>query len=195
MMRRPRSKCCRRRPSRSASRSCTNRRDAGAPPPPGGRGGRARGGGEGEELQRHRDRREHHWAVAPPHDSRPAGAALPPDRRAAALARFPGERPSGRAAIQIALRSIDLPRPEAARLVLIPNTLHLERLWVSESLLPALVGQPGIAVGPPRPWDFTAGGDLAHLPRPGGRPPPCCPGPRPRRRGSARASVLSRACR
>jgi len=76
---------------------------------------------------------------------------------------LPVVAPSDRAAIQIALRSIDLPRPEAARLVLIPNTLHLERLWMSESLLPALVGQPGIAVGPPRPWDFTAGGDLAHL--------------------------------
>jgi len=71
--------------------------------------------------------------------------------------------PTDRAAIQAALGSLELPRPQEARLVLIPNTLHLERLWVSESLTPALAGRPGVRVGPPRRWDFTADGDLAHL--------------------------------
>ncbi|MDQ7848709.1 MAG: lactate racemase domain-containing protein [Armatimonadota bacterium] len=71
--------------------------------------------------------------------------------------------PSDRTAIQAALGSLDLPRPEKARLVLIPNTLHLERLWVSESLTPALAGRPGVTIGPPRSWKFTAEGDLVHL--------------------------------
>ncbi|MBI3975116.1 MAG: DUF2088 domain-containing protein [Armatimonadetes bacterium] len=72
--------------------------------------------------------------------------------------------PTDRAAIQIALRTAGLERPAEARLVRIPNTLHLERLWVSESLAPALTGRPGITVGPTRPWRYSDGGDLADLP-------------------------------
>jgi hypothetical protein len=71
--------------------------------------------------------------------------------------------PNDQTAIAAALRSLDLPRAQDARIVLIANTLHLERFWVSESLRPHLAGLPGLTMGRPRRWEFTADGNLPHL--------------------------------
>lgn len=77
---------------------------------------------------------------------------------------LPVVAPNDRAAIQTALRSIDLAQPQHARLVLIPNTLHLEQLWVSPDLLPEVALRPEVTVVGEHAWAFTQAGDLQHLP-------------------------------
>jgi hypothetical protein len=72
--------------------------------------------------------------------------------------------PSDRAAIQIALRTAGLEDPASARVLRIPNTLHIDRPWVSAALLPLLAERPGITVGAARPWVFSEEGDLEDLP-------------------------------
>ena len=54
-------------------------------------------------------------------------------------------------------------RAPSSRIVRIPNTLHLDRLWVSESLRPELAGRGGVTIGSPEPLRFTADGTLAGL--------------------------------
>ncbi len=76
---------------------------------------------------------------------------------------LPVVAPSDRAAIQTALRSLDVPQPDRVRIVRIPNTLHLERVWVSESLRPGLL-ENAQASAQGTPWDFSPEGDLRHLP-------------------------------
>ena len=66
-----------------------------------------------------------------------------------------------RDAILAALGSLGLPDPLRARIVRVPNTLHLEDVWVSEPLVRALHGQPHIAsVGAAEPMRFDDGGRL-----------------------------------
>ncbi len=69
-----------------------------------------------------------------------------------------------RAAVQIALRTAGLEEPSRARLLRIRNTLHIDTVWVSETLLPAISGRAGVTIGGARPWAFSDGGDLEDLP-------------------------------
>jgi hypothetical protein len=64
-------------------------------------------------------------------------------------------------AIGAALGSLGLPDPLRARIVRIPNTLHLEDVWVSEPLVRELDGQAHVAaVGVPEPVRFDGRGCL-----------------------------------
>ncbi|MDR7494775.1 MAG: lactate racemase domain-containing protein [Armatimonadota bacterium] len=76
---------------------------------------------------------------------------------------IPITMPTDRDAIGAALASLALPDPGQARIVRIRNTLHLDRLWVSEAVLPALAGRPDVTVGAPVPLQFAADGTLADL--------------------------------
>ena len=76
---------------------------------------------------------------------------------------IPITMPTDRGAIAAALASLALPDASYARIVRIPNTLHLDRLWVSEPLLPELRGRSEITVGSSGPLRFTADGMLADL--------------------------------
>jgi hypothetical protein len=76
---------------------------------------------------------------------------------------IPITMPTDRAAIAAALSSLPLSDPSAARIVRIPNTLHLERLAVSEALLPELAGRADVTVGEAEPLRFTPDGMLADL--------------------------------
>jgi len=76
---------------------------------------------------------------------------------------IPITMPTDRDAIGAALASLALPHPAQARIVRIRNTLHLDQLWVSEAVLPALAGRPGVTVGSAAPLQFTADGTLADL--------------------------------
>ncbi|ALS24628.1 lactate racemase domain-containing protein [Paenibacillus naphthalenovorans] len=64
-----------------------------------------------------------------------------------------------REALKTALRSNWGVEPERARIVRIPNTLHLEYLYVSEPLLPEILNQPHIEVlGEPEEMSFDSTG-------------------------------------
>lgn len=68
---------------------------------------------------------------------------------------------SDREALSAALRCNWNVRPEAARIVRIPNTLHLEYLYVSEALLPELGSFPHVeVVGEAAEFEFDADGYL-----------------------------------
>jgi hypothetical protein len=77
---------------------------------------------------------------------------------------IPITMPTDRDAIAAALSSLGLSDPAAARIVRIPNTLHLDRLQVSEALLSELASRPDITIGRPEPLRFTPDGMLADLP-------------------------------
>jgi hypothetical protein len=52
--------------------------------------------------------------------------------------------------------------PERARMILVRNTLALDRLWVSEALLSSVTATPTLEqVGPPRPLPYDPDGALA----------------------------------
>jgi hypothetical protein len=68
--------------------------------------------------------------------------------------------PSDRAAIAVAVRTLGLYDPAAVRIVRIPNTLHLERLWVSPAVAAEVEGVEGVTLGRTVPWRFTPAGDL-----------------------------------
>jgi hypothetical protein len=70
---------------------------------------------------------------------------------------------SDREAIAAALSSLPSSDPSAARIVRIPNTLHLERLAVSEAIVPELAGRDDVTVGAAEPLRFTPDGTLADL--------------------------------
>lgn len=85
---------------------------------------------------------------------------------AVAHAKVPMLMESDRLAVQVAVKTCNLPDRGAVRLVRIPNTLHLEHIRISESLLDEARAQPGITVlGDPQPWAFDARGDLTDLER------------------------------
>ncbi len=72
----------------------------------------------------------------------------------------PVTMPTDRDAIEAALASLNLSDPGAARIMHIPNTLHLEACEASESLIPELRSHPDVRVGVPAPMQFTADGIL-----------------------------------
>ncbi len=76
---------------------------------------------------------------------------------------IPITMPSDREAIEVALDTLGLPDPAAARMIRIPNTLHLERLLASESLVDEVRALAGVRIGPPAPWEFTSDGSLNDL--------------------------------
>jgi hypothetical protein len=83
---------------------------------------------------------------------------------AVAHAKVPMLMESDRLAVQVAVKTCNLPDRGAVRLVRIPNTLHLEHIRISESLLDEARAQPGITVlGELEPWAFDARGDLTDL--------------------------------
>ena len=75
---------------------------------------------------------------------------------------IPLTMPSDRDAILAALASLSLTEPAAARVARIRNTLHLEELWLSESILED-VSRTGVSIEPVSDIVFTADGDLADL--------------------------------
>jgi hypothetical protein len=77
---------------------------------------------------------------------------------------IPVTLPSDREAIAVAIDTLGITDPSRAGIVRVPNTLHLGRIRVSETVAEELDGQPGIQIGPPSPWSFTDDGWLTDLP-------------------------------
>ena len=71
--------------------------------------------------------------------------------------------PSDREVIATAFDTLGIDDPAAARVMRIPNTLHLERVLASQAVADAVRGQPGVDVGPPVEWAFRPDGTLADL--------------------------------
>jgi len=79
-------------------------------------------------------------------------------------AKIPVIMDTDRLAIQVALKTSNVADRSRLRVVRIPNTLHLEHIEISESLLDEARRDPGIAVtGEPREWAFDAQGNLTDL--------------------------------
>jgi hypothetical protein len=73
--------------------------------------------------------------------------------------KIPITLPSDREVIEAGLAGIS---PERARMILVRNTLALDRLWVSEALLSSVTATPTLEqVGPPRPLPYDPDGALA----------------------------------
>lgn len=73
-------------------------------------------------------------------------------------AALPMAMPDDRTAIQAAVKTCESHTPDAITLIRIPNTLHLEYLYASEALLPALASRPGIDIlGEPQAMRFDDG--------------------------------------
>lgn len=76
-------------------------------------------------------------------------------------AKIPLAFPNDRALLAAALVALAHPAPDQVRIVRIPDTLHLRRIWVSEALLPAIEANPRLkAVGQLRPMRFDRAGNL-----------------------------------
>jgi hypothetical protein len=71
---------------------------------------------------------------------------------------------SDREAIAAALDTLGASDPAGARLVRIPNTLHLGRLLASETVVDAVRGRADIGIGDEVSWVFASDGRLADLP-------------------------------
>lgn len=71
--------------------------------------------------------------------------------------------PSDRDAIAAAFGTLGIVEPRKARVLRIANTLHLERLLVSEAVAEEMRGQEGIEVGETREWSFDPEGWLTDL--------------------------------
>lgn len=76
---------------------------------------------------------------------------------------IPLTMPSDRDAILAALASLPLAESIRARVARIRNTLHLEDLWLSESLLKDVAGRSGLDIEPAGDLTFTVEGDLTDL--------------------------------
>lgn len=76
---------------------------------------------------------------------------------------IPIAMPTDRDAIAAALASLGLSDPTQARMGRIRNTLHLEEMWLSESVLPGLAGRQDITVGEPAELRFADDGTLLDL--------------------------------
>jgi hypothetical protein len=70
---------------------------------------------------------------------------------------------SDREAIAVALETQGGSDPATARLLRIPNTLHLDRLLASDAVVDALRGRADVDIGRAAPWAFTRDGSLAVL--------------------------------
>ncbi len=71
--------------------------------------------------------------------------------------------PSDREAVAAALDTLGLDNPASARIMRIPNTLHLERVLVSRPIADDARGQTDVEVGAPVDWVFDPEGNLADL--------------------------------
>ncbi|MBI3998081.1 MAG: hypothetical protein HY355_03530 [Armatimonadetes bacterium] len=71
---------------------------------------------------------------------------------------------SDREAIAVALDTLGLSDGPSARMIRIANTLHLERLLASETVVDAVRGHSGVEIGHAVGWQFTPDGYLADLP-------------------------------
>jgi hypothetical protein len=75
--------------------------------------------------------------------------------------RIPVYFDSDRRVIEAALKTIGEVAPEAARVVHIASTLHLEKMYISEAFLPEAESMPALSVtGPSRRMKFDDGGNL-----------------------------------
>jgi hypothetical protein len=75
--------------------------------------------------------------------------------------KLPFAFPTDRECIAGGLETCWQPEPEAVRLAVVPNTLEVADLWVSESLLAEVRANPHLEqVGEPRPLPFDAAGNL-----------------------------------
>ena len=72
--------------------------------------------------------------------------------------------PSDREAVATAFDTLGLDDPASARIMRIPNTLHLERVLASRPVAEAARGQPDVEVGAPVDWVFDSDGNMADLP-------------------------------
>jgi hypothetical protein len=71
--------------------------------------------------------------------------------------------PSEREAVKVAIPTLGRTDPATLRLMLIPNTLHLESVYVSPALLPELRQRPNLKLAPkPETLAFDAGGNLTN---------------------------------
>lgn len=76
-------------------------------------------------------------------------------------AALPMAMPDDKTAIQAAVKTCESHRPDAITMIRIPNTLHLEYLYASETLLPELVARPGIdIIGEAKAMRFGGDGRL-----------------------------------
>jgi hypothetical protein len=67
-------------------------------------------------------------------------------------------------AVQVAVRTSNVPDLKRLRVMRIPNTLHLEHVEISEGLLEEAKGLPDVEIaGEPRDWAFDAKGNLPDL--------------------------------
>jgi hypothetical protein len=74
---------------------------------------------------------------------------------------LPVAMPDDKSAIQAAVKTCESRRPDAIRLLRIPNTLHLEYLYASEAMLPELRNRPGVTLlTDPAPMRFDGQGSL-----------------------------------
>jgi len=72
--------------------------------------------------------------------------------------------PSDREAITVALDTLPGIEASRAKVIRIPNTLHLEQLLASDAAVDDIAGHPGIDIGPEVPWTFSDDGWLVDLP-------------------------------
>ena len=72
---------------------------------------------------------------------------------------FPGEKET----IEMAIASLGRIAAKDLRLMIVPNTLHLDKVYVSEALVPELKARPGVEVAEePVALEFDAGGNLVN---------------------------------
>ncbi|MDR7417955.1 MAG: hypothetical protein QN178_03485 [Armatimonadota bacterium] len=76
---------------------------------------------------------------------------------------IPVTLPSDREAIAVALDTLGLADIRRAAVLRIPNTLHLDRVLASDSVIERLAGRPDVEIGPEVPWAFAGDGWLADL--------------------------------
>ncbi|HEY6102830.1 MAG TPA: hypothetical protein VI007_06355 [bacterium] len=76
---------------------------------------------------------------------------------------IPVTLPSDREAITVALDILPGANAALARVIRIPNTLHLERILVSDAVADEIAGQSGVDIGPEVPWVFSTDGWLVDL--------------------------------
>jgi hypothetical protein len=79
-------------------------------------------------------------------------------------AKLPIVLPNDRKLIEAALTALGRPEPGQVRIVRIASTLQLDRLWVSEGLLPEVRGHRRLTeIGGPSALQFDQAGNLARL--------------------------------
>ncbi len=79
-------------------------------------------------------------------------------------AKIPMIMETDRRAVQVAVRTCNVPDLKRVRLMRIPNTLHLEHVEISEGLLEEARANPAVEIlGEPHDWSFDASGRVANL--------------------------------